>query len=55
VDENFNPAHNRNAAGRARGVGQANERSSTMDFFRNMQPKDWMIAAVAFLAGAIIF
>jgi len=26
-----------------------------MDFIRNMQPKDWMVAAVAFLAGAIIF
>ena len=26
-----------------------------MDFIRNLQPKDWMIAAVAFFAGAIIF
>jgi hypothetical protein len=26
-----------------------------VDFFRTMQPKDWMVAAVAFLAGAIIF
>jgi hypothetical protein len=26
-----------------------------MDFLKRMQPKDWMIAAVAFLAGAIIF
>ncbi len=26
-----------------------------MDFFRNMQPRDWMIAAAAFVAGAIIF
>jgi len=26
-----------------------------MDFFKSMQPKDWMVAAVAFLAGAIIF
>jgi hypothetical protein len=26
-----------------------------MDFFRNMQPRDWMIAAAAFVVGAIIF
>jgi len=26
-----------------------------MDFIRNLQPKDWMIAAVAFFAGAFIF
>ena len=26
-----------------------------MDFFKNMQQKDWIIAAVAFVAGAIIF
>jgi hypothetical protein len=26
-----------------------------MDFFRTMQAKDWMIAAVAFVAGAFIF
>jgi hypothetical protein len=26
-----------------------------MDFLRTMQAKDWMIAAVAFIAGAIIF
>jgi hypothetical protein len=26
-----------------------------MDFLKRMQPKDWMIAAVAFIAGAIVF
>jgi len=26
-----------------------------MDFLRRMQPKDWTIALVAFVAGAIIF
>jgi len=26
-----------------------------MDFIRRMQPKDWTIALVAFIAGAIIF
>jgi len=26
-----------------------------MEFFRNMQPRDWIIAAVAFVAGGIIF
>jgi len=26
-----------------------------MDFIRRMQPKDWTIAAVAFIVGAIIF
>jgi hypothetical protein len=26
-----------------------------MDFLKTLQPKDWMIAAVAFIAGAIIF
>jgi len=26
-----------------------------MDFIKRMQPKDWMIAAVAFVAGAILF
>jgi hypothetical protein len=30
-------------------------RRFTMDFVRRMQPKDWMIAAVAFFAGALIF
>ena len=29
--------------------------TTKMDFIRNLQPKDWMIAAVAFFAGAIIF
>jgi hypothetical protein len=31
------------------------QKERPMDFFRSMQPKDWMIAAVAFFAGAIIF
>jgi len=26
-----------------------------MDFLKRMQQKDWIIAAVAFVAGAIIF
>jgi len=26
-----------------------------MDFIRAMQPKDWMIAVAAFVAGAFIF
>jgi hypothetical protein len=26
-----------------------------MDVLRNVQPRDWMIAAVAFVMGAIIF
>jgi hypothetical protein len=26
-----------------------------MDFLKNMQQKDWLVAVVAFLAGAIIF
>jgi len=26
-----------------------------MDFLKAMQPKDWVIAAVAFIAGALIF
>jgi len=26
-----------------------------MDFLKNMQQKDWLIAVVAFVAGAIIF
>jgi|GEM_PF-5820278 len=28
---------------------------AAMEFLKRMQSKDWMIAAVAFLAGAIIF
>lgn len=28
---------------------------SNMDFFKTMQTRDWVIAAVAFLIGAIIF
>jgi hypothetical protein len=30
-------------------------RSLEMDFIRRMQPKDWTIAFVAFVAGAFIF
>jgi hypothetical protein len=30
-------------------------RSLAMDFIRRMQPKDWTIAIVAFIAGAFIF
>jgi len=26
-----------------------------MDFMRNIQPRDWMIAVVAFVGGAWIF
>jgi len=26
-----------------------------MDFVRNIQSRDWVIAAIAFIAGAIIF
>jgi hypothetical protein len=26
-----------------------------MDFLRNMHPRDWVIAAAAFFAGALIF
>jgi hypothetical protein len=26
-----------------------------MDFLRNMQPRDWVVAAAAFFAGALIF
>jgi len=26
-----------------------------MDFLRNMQSRDWVVAAVAFFAGALIF
>jgi hypothetical protein len=33
--------------------GAAKERP--VDYFKTMQPRDWMIAAIAFLAGAIIF
>lgn len=30
-------------------------RRTDMDFLKTMQPKDWVIAAMAFFAGAIIF
>jgi hypothetical protein len=26
-----------------------------MDFVRNLQPRDWVVAAIAFIAGAFIF
>lgn len=29
--------------------------TGTMDFIRSMQSRDWAIAAVAFIVGAIIF
>jgi hypothetical protein len=28
---------------------------AVMELLKNMQPRDWMLAAVAFFAGAIIF
>ncbi|HEY5723211.1 MAG TPA: hypothetical protein VIT45_12900 [Allosphingosinicella sp.] len=31
------------------------QEEAEMDFVRNMQQKDWVIAAIAFIAGAIIF
>ena len=31
------------------------QEEAAMDFVRNMQQKDWVIAAIAFIAGAIIF
>jgi hypothetical protein len=31
------------------------QRSLAMDFIRRLQPKDWTIALVAFIAGAWIF
>jgi hypothetical protein len=30
-------------------------RSLAMDFIRRLQPRDWTIALVAFIAGAIVF
>jgi hypothetical protein len=29
--------------------------ANLMDFLKRMQAKDWMVAAIAFIAGAIIF
>jgi hypothetical protein len=29
--------------------------TEAMNAIRNLQPRDWMIAAIAFIAGAIIF
>jgi hypothetical protein len=37
------------------GIRTAQEGRSAMDFIKNMQSRDWMIAAIAFVAGAIIF
>jgi hypothetical protein len=31
------------------------QKERVMDFIRSMQTKDWIIAGVAFLVGAIIF
>lgn len=31
------------------------EGTANMDFIRNMQTKDWVIAGIAFVVGAIIF
>ncbi len=31
------------------------QKEYVMDFIKSMQQRDWIIAAVAFLAGAIIF
>ena len=36
-------------------VRAAAAREQDMDFLRNMQTKDWVVAAIAFVAGAIIF
>jgi hypothetical protein len=36
-------------------MGNTARRSRLMDFIRRMQGKDWTIALVAFVAGAIIF
>jgi len=55
VDERGFPAHNRNAALNASAARRNYREERQMDFIRNMQPKDWMVAAVAFIAGAIIF
>jgi hypothetical protein len=33
----------------------ASAKESAMNYIKTMQPRDWMIAAVAFLAGAFIF
>jgi hypothetical protein len=35
--------------------GWSENGAAEMDFIRSMQSRDWMIAAVAFVAGAIIF
>jgi hypothetical protein len=29
--------------------------AAAMDFLRRLQPRDWTIALVAFIAGAVIF
>jgi hypothetical protein len=53
VDVALTGAHNPIAIPDARGAFAKEQQQ--MDFFRNMQQKDWIIAAVAFVAGAIIF
>lgn len=35
--------------------GQGTEGASAMEFIRSMQPRDWLIAIVAFVGGAFIF
>ena len=34
---------------------QHTSQEAEMDFIRNMQSRDWVVAAVAFFAGALIF
>jgi hypothetical protein len=34
---------------------QYTKRRPEMDFIRNMQSRDWVIAAIAFVGGAFIF
>jgi hypothetical protein len=31
------------------------QEEADMDFMRNIQSRDWVIAAIAFIAGAIVF
>jgi hypothetical protein len=37
------------------GAWRTRPQEQQMDFLKNMQQKDWLVAVVAFLAGAIIF
>jgi hypothetical protein len=34
---------------------QYTERRPEMDFIKSMQSRDWVIAAIAFIGGALIF